>query len=446
MRVIHIFALMLVGCVCFAQSHAESAQSLIYFPHFVNGGDENDHWITSITFANPSDYDVSILVRFWNDQGLPLSLEMNGVFDSEFTIDVPAYGLRDLQATHVSGQGVSGFVQARSTYPVQAICAFKRVTEGKIVSIVTAEPTQETYAYTQVANRDLGIAIANSRNSIAEFVLDAIDADGRWVATKTLRLEPFEHRAFNVGIELPNLSSDYRGLIKIYGKQPENRFWAWALYDDGSRVNSSLPSGRAAQPVALNELVERVYTSLLKSAEQWLGGDPIEFKILPNTTELNAYATKNGDAMYITLPLVELLADSPDELAHVLAHEIAHLVQARRGSTLLVDNKEFDADIIGAAIAVDAGYNPYAMAGVLARIAMVTGTAGLLTQITFDNMTIQDAHSSLNRRIDAAFHNLQAICELPQMTEVCVEIKRLHRPHLPPAAPLGRVGSAYQPR
>src|SRR5690606_29271573 len=118
-------------------------------------------------------------------------------------------------------------------------------------------------------------------------------------------------------------------------------------------------------------------------------------------------------------------------LAHVLAHELAHLIQARQGSNILDANKEFDADIVGAAIAVDAGYNPYAMAGVLARIAMVTGTAGLLTQTKFDNMTLLDAHSSLNRRIDAVFQNLQAVCNLPSMSNSCAEVKQLHRPHLP---------------
>jgi predicted Zn-dependent protease len=73
----------------------------------------------------------------------------------------------------------------------------------------------------------------------------------------------------------------------------------------------------------------------------------------------------------------------------------------------MVEDKEFDADIVGAVLAVGAGFNPYALAGWLARAAMVTGTADLRSaaQAEFDSMLLIDAHSSINQRITEAFNN-----------------------------------------
>lgn len=266
------------------------------------------------------------------------------------------------------------------------------------------------------------------------------DEDGWLLATHTMTLGPFGHVAFNLGSLIPSLPENYKGIIVIEAVDPVDRFLAWSLYDDGSRVNSSLPSGRAIQPVAILERVVRVYRALLEEARPLLGDAPVQFEIINGTADLNAYATSDGKRVMITRPMVELLADSPDELAHILGHELGHIIQFRRGYNVMVEDKEFDADIVGAVLAVGAGFNPYALAGWLARAAMVTGTADLRSaaQAEFDSMLLIDAHSSINQRITEAFNNLRKVCQFPGMTSACEDIKRLHRPNLPPAAPLGR--------
>lgn len=444
LRTLLIAVVVMLATSVHAQKFADSAQAGITFPHFVNGGNPNDYWVTSITVTNPSPHSASMIFQFMKSDGSPQQIEINGVTNTQFYLDVPAWGVRDLVATRITGDVVSGYVQAAATYPVQAVCVFKRIQGGKPIAIVTSEPTLSTYSYTQLANRDLGIALVNSTASASTYFVEVSDTNGKIAGQTQISLEPLAHTAFNLGVLFPALPADYRGIIEVRGTQPQHRFYAWALYDDGSRVNSSLPTGRRTQPASIDEVVYRVYWSLVREAEEFLGPEPVNFSIIRNTSEINAYASLNGRDMFITLPLVELLIDSPDELAHVLAHELGHLIQVRRGSNMLDPNKEFDADIIGGFIAVGAGYNPYALAGWLARAAMVTGTADLRTQTFFDNMTIVDAHSSINNRISSAFENLKKVCTLPGMAPVCGDIKRLNRPHLPPAAPLGRGGRSYQ--
>ncbi len=134
-----------------------------------------------------------------------------------------------------------------------------------------------------------------------------------------------------------------------------------------------------------------------------------------------------------TLGLSELISDSPSELAAVLGHELGHVFQQRRGRRIFDStNAEFDADVWGLFLALYGGYDPYGAAGAMAKLAMVTGTAGLIQQ--FEQQLAPDAHKSFNTRLELLFDGLVNACKA--VPEPCRSYKGLFHPDFPDSAPL----------
>ena len=76
----------------------------------------------------------------------------------------------------------------------------------------------------------------------------------------------------------------------------------------------------------------------------------------------------------LRLPSIWLSSNSESELAFAVAHEIGHVIQFRTNFTKLsTDNLELDADFWGLLLSLVAGYDPYAGAGTLAKLAMANG-------------------------------------------------------------------------
>src|SRR6185369_6256500 len=91
------------------------------------------------------------------------------------------------------------------------------------------------------------------------------------------------------------------------------------------------------------------------------------------------------------------------------------------------------ADLFGMVLMLSAGFDPYAGAGTLAKLSMVTGQAGLLAA-TFDDLT--DPHGSFNTRIDLMFSILSLACSQPSVASACGLYKSAIHPHFPGSAPL----------
>ncbi len=97
---------------------------------------------------------------------------------------------------------------------------------------------------------------------------------------------------------------------------------------------------------------------------------------------INAYGGPDG--IQINLALAELLADSESELAVLIGHELGHVYQFRTGKRIFDPNRELDADVWGLFLSLLAGYDPYAVAGTLAKMVMANGQADLQSQYTLE--------------------------------------------------------------
>jgi predicted Zn-dependent protease len=141
--------------------------------------------------------------------------------------------------------------------------------------------------------------------------------------------------------------------------------------------------------------------------------------------------------------LAELISDSESELAFVEG-QLGHIIQSNINQLAFVpSNIEEDADEYGVILSLAAGYDPYGGAGALAKLAMASGTAGLVSQV-FDNMST-DPHGSFNNRLSVMFTNMQVACSQPQVQSVCALYKSIVHPHLPANAPLIVTGAPPQP-
>jgi hypothetical protein len=216
-----------------------------------------------------------------------------------------------------------------------------------------------------------------------------------------------------------------------------NYFAALVLSGDGS-VLSSYPAGTYAWPPSEYERVWKVWQRVLNSA---ITNFPVmtnlpSLTLDPTTSEINAYA-KSGPPYMVTVDysLAELLSDSDSELAFVIGHEIGHIIQYQSGKLSFVPSDvEYDADVYGFFLSLNAGYDPYAVGGAFGKLMMATGTAGLETEQTL--ATSGDPHGSFNQRIANIFQDIVVICQSPSLQSTCATLKSAFHPHLPAMDPM----------
>jgi predicted Zn-dependent protease len=158
---------------------------------------------------------------------------------------------------------------------------------------------------------------------------------------------------------------------------------------------------------------------------------PILFRMSQNSADLDAVTEKDHRLVTVGSALFPIIR-SDDELAAVLSHEIAHLIQGKSGhfaglslfdilgtvifvpDALLttasmghsikqrlqratVQNRETEMDIIGLDLMVKAGYNPLAMETILDKIANDEGNKHWRSRITL-TQRISKIHEAISQR------------------------------------------------
>ena len=177
------------------------------------------------------------------------------------------------------------------------------------------------------------------------------------------------------------------------------------------------------------------YLKLWSSTKNFPGWGPNAPQLKINyDSEINASAF-GGNTVTINRSLSELISDSPSELAFAIGHELGHIYQQRTRDFRFDGNPEFDADVWGLILSLSSGYDPYGAAGTLAKLAMVSGRAGLLSQ--FEDQLRPDAHKSFNQRLENVFDTISSACNSNiEMRNLCATYKGIIHPTFPPTAPL----------
>ena len=205
-----------------------------------------------------------------------------------------------------------------------------------------------------------------------------------------------------------------------------------AIAGNNKGITSSLPSGHFAFPPNHRSNIQRIFKHLLKNLNNFADGLFAVGQprlVIASNQRANAFASNN--TVTIELGLAELLADSPSELAWIIAHELGHIYQASNGLQFFTTNSEIDADIYATFANLFSGYDPYAGAGVLGKLAMASGSTSLIIQI-FENLL--DPHTSFSNRIGTIFAVIEIVCDSEEARTGCQVYHDIVHPHLP--APL----------
>ena len=211
-----------------------------------------------------------------------------------------------------------------------------------------------------------------------------------------------------------------------------------AIAGNSRGITSSLPSGSFSLPKDQTTEIRKIFKHLVKTLNTQTDGLlAIGQPRLEISTEpiINAFAMASIHTIQINLALAELLADSPSELAWIIAHELGHLYQASNGQLFDPTNAELDADAFAVLATLLALYDPYAGAGTLGKLAMLTQQTGLLAQF-FDNLLTP--HTSFSNRIGEIFDVITSVCGIVPAS--CEGLRDIFHPHLP--GPLRETDSA----
>jgi Zn-dependent protease with chaperone function len=428
----------LAPVVVSAQFQPQTAHVWLYFPQLADGGTQVQKWQTTFTFinANPSST-AYVRLDLFDNNGKPLVLDFGAGLLSSHLFSIPPLGSRTLRSKVASQVIVTGWAIAASSVPIVGTVSFREIDYGVARQQISAPPTLPTLVYMSPATPSLGVAIANTYSDASISVnLSLTDSEGRALGnTAKVTLPPFGHASFNLSDKFA--VGSFSGILKIAAANPPgDDFVAWTLGEDGGLL-ASLPPGQLGWPISHWERIWLIYRQVTDAAMRLGLITTLPTLKIEYSADVNAYA-RNGTTVGVYIGLSQLISDSPSELAYVVGHEVAHIHQQRTGDVTL-DNREFDADLWGVLIAMNAGYDPYAIAGALAKLSMATGSAGLASQ--FEDELSADAHKSFNSRLDGVYTLLSAACNYDStMKAACDYYKGIVHPNLPPRAPLSSGG------
>lgn len=422
--VVFAFLLALTPAVARAQMfHPASSQTDFSFAHVTDGGTDVSRWTTEFRIVNPNEFPVSGTLRFFTQSGGPLLVDFGSGPGSFFPLNLQDYGSARFETKGSSPTLNIGFVQGVFDAPVQATAEFRERRNGIFSNGASVDGIAPNWQFLSFADFFTGIAIANPNPFQVNCIGTFINSSGFFVKDAQIALAPLNQVAFNVGSRL-NLSRDAVG---SYFLGCSSAIVILAIAGNDRGITSSLPSGSVAFPQFHEANIRRLFKHLVKS-QNAVGVWPVGNPQLVISGERRVNATAGNNIVTINLALAELLADSPSELAFAIAHELGHIYQASHGLTFYPGEPELDADLFATTALLFSGYDPYAGAGVLGKLGMISKRTDIISQ-RFDN--IFDIHTSFVNRLANIFEEIELLCAYEPLKDFCNSYRDDVHPHMP---------------
>jgi len=269
------------------------------------------------------------------------------------------------------------------------------------------------------------IAVTNPTGTTIHCSGTLIDSNGNTLGGNTVSISSFGQASFTLGNAISQANSSPSSYNLDCQGAP---FEALAIAGNSRGITSSLPPGDYALPSDRYPMIWNAFYQLVKALNNVPGlevGHP-NLQILSDQV-INAQFDRTTNSVKIQLALVELLADSPSEIAWVIGHELGHAHQRLSGATTFDPNIEHDADYFSLLGLLLTGYDAYAAGGALGKLMMASERTGLLNQL-FDD--IADPHSSFPTRMGLILTEVQTICGLSQAASLCTTEHTSFHPHM----------------
>jgi hypothetical protein len=421
----------------------EQAHVNLIFPHIRDGGPEAQKWTTTFTIVNPASSTANAVLRLRANDGSPLLLDFGSGPGSRVSFTVPAKGVRSFRTRGTSISTVSGWAGVYSDVPLLSNVTV-RLSQGGIARMeYSVLPTLPSINFLSAANPNVTLDLVNlyTDSSVSVKVI-VRNAQGDDVESKDVSIGAAGRRSFVLSELFPAMPKEFLGSVFLTSFERDVvpiDFVASTLNGDGSGLISNFPGGKPAYPASQWDRIWLVFSRVLNGAREFIGPEDVELRI-SYERNINAFAA-DGKLIQINIAIAELISDSDSELAFVVAHEMGHIYQRRTGlRDFDVENAEFDADIWGVLFAMAGGYDPYAAAGTLGKLAMATGKAGLMQQ--FEDFVGADAHSSINTRMSNIYDAMVRACS--EIPDTCRQYKLIFHPSLPSIAPLNLPGQRVE--
>lgn len=448
-----VFLSWILGCRSLqAQFLPASSNAVFYFAQLADGGPPTQRWRSVFRIVNPftiTNQSVSGTIWFFDPQGNPLPLDFGNGPVTSLQVSIPAQGAIQFQTVGKSSTLVTGSVVAQFDSTVQAVEEFQASTNGLFASAASVNGSGFTYEFETYADSYTGIAVANPSTSAIYCFGTLWDASGNTLGQNAFTLLGRGQTSFDIGIALKlttptpgSYSLSCNGVPSPTASSPLSPFVALTLAGNSLGITSSMPPGNYALPSDPYALTWNAFYQLrkaLNSVPSLQVGQP-NLQISADQV-INASFTSATNTVTVNLALVELMADSPSEVAQVIAHELGHAHQFVAGGGVLANGTTFNSDI-----ELDAdefslfgllltGYDAYAAGGALGKLGMASQQTSLVDQ-KYDNLN--DPHTSFTNRMGLIMGEIQTLCSLPQAVSLCQSEHILFHPDMPSSTPLLR--------
>ncbi len=431
---------LLAGANLQAQFLPASSNAVFWFAQLADGGPSSQRWRSVFRLVNPitmTNQPVAGTLWFFDPQGNPLPLDFGYGPVTSLQVTIPAEGAIQLQTAGISGTLRTGSVVAVFDSPVQAVEEFLSWTNGVFATAASVNGSGPTYAFETFGDSYTGIAVANPSTSTIYCSGALTDASGNAVGGNTFTLPGQGQVSFDIGIAL-NVPTPAAGSYRLFcyavpsptPTSPLRPFVALALAGNSFEITSSMPPGNYTLPGTPYAMIWNAFYQLVKDLNNTPGLGVGQPKLQISTDQvINAFFDPTTNTVNIELALVELLADSPSEVAFVIAHELGHAHQFVSGSLQFnPTNPELDADEFALFGQLLTGYDAYAAGGALGKLMMALQATGLVAQ-QWENQ--YDPHTSFPNRMGQIILEIQTVCALPEAGTLCQQEHILFHPHMP---------------
>jgi hypothetical protein len=211
-----------------------SAQSVLYFPQFVDGLQGNVLWASAIAITNPAGLGTpaaSGSITLTQDNGAPLNVTF---FDENKVPTGNTFQLAGGQTklfdspvlNGIFGAFNVGFATVTSSLPVTSGLVFYEAgPNGAVIGeagVLSATPlTRQATVLIKDNNTNTGIAVANPGTATANLTFELLDKSGADLAPQVTRTLPANnHTAFFVQDLFPSVTAKIFGTMRITSDVP----------------------------------------------------------------------------------------------------------------------------------------------------------------------------------------------------------------------------------